>query len=78
MTKFVCSYLQLYTILDVNENSVSIHTTVTIFYSTILYKVLVGQTRTIDRIPASGKKLVTAAPLTYEVLARQTRASEYS
>ena len=41
MTKFVRSYLQLYTILDVNENSVSILTTVTIFYSTILYKVLV-------------------------------------
>ena len=78
MTKFVQSYLQLYTMLDVKENSVSIHITVTIFYSTILYKVLVWQTRSINRIPASGKKLVTDAPLTYEVLARQTRASEYS
>jgi len=41
MTKFVQSYLQLCNILDVKENSVSIHITVTIFYSTILYKVLV-------------------------------------
>jgi len=48
MTKFVQSYLQLYTMLDVKENSVSIHIAVTIFlFHTSIQGF--GLTNTLDR-----------------------------